>query len=120
MRDRDVDWLGTSFEDLRDFPPDAVRDAGYQIRKVQQDREPDDWKPMNTVGPGVREITITEESGEFRVLYVVKIKDWVHVLHCFQKKTRATPQRDIDLAKTRYRRLEATIQAARKKMKKGK
>ncbi|MFZ5674888.1 MAG: type II toxin-antitoxin system RelE/ParE family toxin [Pseudomonadota bacterium] len=96
-----------------DFPADAIQDAGYQLGKVQQDKEPDDWKPIASVGPGVREIRIFERTGAYRVLYVVKIKGLVHVLHCFHKTTEQTSQRDIDKGRTAYREVEAAIAAAR-------
>lgn len=55
--------------------------------QVQQGREPDDWKPMPSIGTGVREIRIREASGAFRVIYVAKFEAAIFVLHCFQKKT---------------------------------
>lgn len=58
---------------------------------------------MPSVGPGVRELRTREASGAFRAIYVAKIADKVHVLHAFQKKTQQTAQKDIDLAKRRYR-----------------
>ena len=64
---------------------------------------PDDWKPMKTIGPGVREIRIREKSGAFRVIYLATLPDAVLVLHAFQKKTQATPRKDIDLAASRLR-----------------
>lgn len=100
-----VEFRGSSLEDLRDFPGDAKREAGYQIDRVQNGLDPDDWKPMTTVGTGVKEIRITEASGAFRVLYVAKFESAVYVLHCFQKKTEKTSPADIALAKTRYREL---------------
>jgi phage-related protein len=59
--------------DLRDFPVLARREAGYQLDQVQHGGDPDDWKPVNTVGRGVREIRIREESGAFRVIYVARL-----------------------------------------------
>lgn len=59
-------------DDLRDFPLTARREAGHQLDLVQNGRAPDDWKPMNTAGQGVREIRIRDEAGAFRVLYVAK------------------------------------------------
>ncbi len=53
-----VEFLGSSLDDLRAFPLIARREAGHQIDQVQRGREPDDWKPMSTVGQGVREIRI--------------------------------------------------------------
>jgi len=72
---------------------------------VQEGSDPDDWKPMNTVGPGVREIRIREKDGAFRILYVAKFEDAVYVLHCFQKKTQKTSSEDIALASRRYKEL---------------
>ena len=89
-------------EDLRAFPLTARREAGHQLDQVQNGREPDDWKPMNTVGQGVREIRIRDEAGAFRVLYVAKFSDAVYVLHCFQKKTEKTSKADVELAARRY------------------
>ena len=70
---------------------------------VQLGREPADFKPMPSIGPGTYEIRIRDTAGAFRVIYVAKFADAVYVLHAFQKKTRATTQTDIDLAKQRYK-----------------
>ncbi len=51
-------WLGNARATVRAFPPDARRDAGYQLYRVQQGDEPSDWKPMPSIGPGVREIRV--------------------------------------------------------------
>ena len=85
-----VEFRGSSLEDLRAFLLTARRDAGHQLDQVQNGREPDDWKPMNTVGRGAKEIRIRDEAGAFRVLLVAKFADAVYVLHCFQKKTGKT------------------------------
>ncbi|MEW6134076.1 MAG: type II toxin-antitoxin system RelE/ParE family toxin [Pseudomonadota bacterium] len=101
-----VEFRGTSLDDLRAFPPTARREAGHQIDRVQHGMEPDDWKPMNTVGQGVKEIRIRDAAGAFRVVYVAKFADAVHVLHCFQKKTEKTSKADIGLAAKRYREIQ--------------
>lgn len=100
-----VEFLGTALNDLRDFPLSARREAGYQIDKVQHGEEPDDWKPMKTIGAGVHEIRIQDEAGAFRVIYIAKFKDAVCVLHCFQKKSQRTSVQDIALASKRYNEL---------------
>ncbi len=88
---------------LRDFPPDARAEAGHHLREVQQGNDPADWKPITTVGRGVREIRIRKVSGAFRVIYLASSGERVVVLHAFHKKTQQTPQRDIELAASRYR-----------------
>jgi phage-related protein len=105
VESRPVEFRGSALDDLRAFPAAARREAGYQLDQVQRGREPDDWKPMNTVGRWVREIRIRDTAGAFRVLYVAKFDDAVYVLHCFQKKTQKTSKADLNLAAQRYRDL---------------
>jgi len=100
-----VEFLGSALNDLRDFPLSARREAGYQIDKIQHGEEPDDWKPMKTIGAGAQEIRIQDEAGAFRVVCIAKFKDAVYVLHCFQKKTQRTSAQDIALASKRYNEL---------------
>jgi phage-related protein len=90
---------------LRAFPQAVRRAAGFQLDQVQRGREPDDWKPMSSIGPGVREIRVRDSAGAFRVLYVASFEDAVYVLHCFQKKTQKMRKSDMDLASRRYRDL---------------
>ena len=100
-----VEFRGNSLDELRSFPLAARREAGHQLDQVQNGQEPDDWKPVNTVGQGVKEIRIRDATGAFRVVYVTKFADAVYVLHCFQKKTEKTSKIDLDLAAKRYRDL---------------
>ena len=100
-----VKFQGSALDDLREFPASVRREAGHQLDQVQHGREPDDWKPMPTVGQGVREIRIWDASGGFRVIYVAKFADAIYVLHCFQKKAQRTSKADLDLATKRYRDL---------------
>jgi len=100
-----VEFLGDALDALRSFPLQARRAAGFQVDRVQRGLEPEDWKPLMTVGKGVKEIRIRDEAGTFRVVYVAKLEDAVYVLHCFQKKTQRTSKADIDLAHDRYKAL---------------
>ncbi|MGH8453739.1 MAG: type II toxin-antitoxin system RelE/ParE family toxin [Nevskiales bacterium] len=95
-------FLGSSLEDLRAFPEAARRRTGFELRLVQRGVEPTDWKPMRSIGPGVREIRI-RTGGTFRVLYLVHRGGSVYVLHAFQKKTQKTPAPDIELSRQRLR-----------------
>jgi len=70
---------------------------------VQVGREPDDWKPMPTVGAGACEIRVRDKAGAFRVVYVARFRSAVYVLHAFQKKSQKTSRRDIERARARYR-----------------
>lgn len=103
-----LNFVGSSLDDLRNFPDEARRAAGFELRVVQNGLEPSDWKPMHVIGPGVKEIRI-HVLGEWRVMYVAKLRDMVYVLHAFQKKTQKTSRQDIDLARRRYRQIGGNL-----------
>jgi phage-related protein len=103
MRLKLVQWIGDSRERISEFPDEPRREAGYQLERVQAGKEPADWKPMPSVGLGVKEIRVHEDSGAFRVIYVAKFAEAVYVLHAFQKKAQKTPKQDIELARQRFR-----------------
>lgn len=66
-------------------------------------------RPCPASGAGVVELRIWDEAGTFRVVYIAKLADAVHVLHCFQKKTKQTAKRDIELAQKRLKALMKEI-----------
>jgi phage-related protein len=101
-------FVGSSLDDLRDFPEEARRAGGFELRAVQNGLEPSEWKPIQAIGSGVNEIRI-HVLGEWRVIYVAKLRDAVYVLHAFHKKTRKMSRRDIDLARQRYRQIGGNL-----------
>jgi phage-related protein len=100
-----ITFLGTSLDDLRAFPDAARREAGHQLDRVQRGLDPADWKPMASIGPGVREVRVRDAAGAFRVFYTATRPEAVYVLHAFEKRTQQTAKRDLDLAKARLREL---------------
>ena len=98
-------FLGDSLKRLREFSRDAKHDAGYQLDQVQRGRQPADFKPMPSIGRGVDEIRVWDDSGTYRVIYTARLAGAVYVLHAFQKKTRATSKQDIAIAKERLAQL---------------
>ena len=99
-----VFWMGDSLGRVRAFPASARQDIGYELDRIQRGLEARDWKPVTSVGPGVAELRI-HAGGEYRILYVLKFREAVHVLNAFQKKARKTPAREISLGRERYRSL---------------
>ena len=100
---KQIQFMGTSLKDLRDFPETVRGLAGFELREVQKGNTPSDWKPMTSIGIGVKEIRIKDKEGIFRVVYVVKYLERVIVLHAFQKKAQKTPKKDLDLAQQRLK-----------------
>ncbi len=97
-------WLGNSRQDVRAFPADARRVAGFQLWRVQLGLPPNDWKPMTSVGPGVQEVRI-RTGREHRVFCIAKFAEAVYVLHAFEKRSRRTPRQDVEIARNRFRLL---------------
>lgn len=102
-QEKDIRWLGSSYEDLLEFPEGPRRQAGFQLGKAQAGFDPDDWKSFDGIGKGVREIRIRDRSGAYRIMYVAKFDSVIYVLHCFQKKTQTTSKQDKEITKVRYR-----------------
>jgi len=94
-------FVGSALEDLRAFPRAQRREAGYQLNRVQFGLVPSDWKPMTSVGRGVREIRI-HHGGQYRIIYVANYDNAVYVLHAFRKKTQKTRKQDTDIARRRF------------------
>ena len=100
---KSVVFMGDSLAQLRAFPDGARRETGFQIDRLQKGLDPNDWKPMKSIGQGVREIQVRDKSGAFRVIYVAAWADAIYILHAFQKKTAATSKHDLELASARFK-----------------
>jgi phage-related protein len=97
-------FLGSSHDDLTNFPAEARREAGFELFAVQRGLMPSDFKPMLGVGAGAYEIRV-HIQGEWRVIYVARFQEAVYVLHAFQKKTQKTRKEDIEIARKRYKQI---------------
>lgn len=104
-----VIWVGSSKEDLKDFP-DTVRDhVGFALYQAQAGLKHRDAKPLKGLGRGVLEIVSRHDRNTYRTVYIVRFGLALYVLHAFQKKATkgiATPKQEIDLIKQRLRTAE--------------
>lgn len=100
-----VRFLGDSLERLREFPEHARHDAGYQLEQVHRGEQPEDFKSMPSIGKGVEEIHVGDDSGIYRVIYTARLSDADYVLHAFPKKAQATSKRDRATARERFAQL---------------
>ena len=97
-------WLGSSRDDVRDFPPMRKDGPVTNSNLVQSGLGPSDWKPMSSVGAGVREIRV-RSGREYRVLYVANFEEGIYVLHAFEKMTQRTSKADLERARQRLREI---------------
>jgi len=102
-RDAVVAWEGDSKEVISSFPVAAKQNLGFQLRLLQQGQQPTDYRAMSSVGPGVFELRDQDERAWYRVIYLSRVRDMIHVLHCFEKKSRETPVKEINTARQRLK-----------------
>ncbi len=104
---KDLDWVGSSLDDLKTFPDDVKAMMGFALHQAQMGEKHVDAKPLKGFkGTGVLEVVENYDGDTYRAVYTVKFKDMVYVLHCFQKKSKkgiATPKSDIDLINSRFK-----------------
>lgn len=106
---KDTKWVVDSLrEEVKDWPADVREEMGGQLNKVEYGGQPDDFKPMQTIGMGVNEIRVTDEdNNKYRLIYIAKFEEAIYVLHVItKKKTQKTPQRDIEIATKRFAKLQ--------------
>ncbi len=117
--DKQLDWIGSSREDIRQFPEDVKDDIGFALREAQQGKKPASAKPLKGFkGAGILEIIEDHRSDTYRAVYTVKFAEVVYVLHCFQKKSKKgieTPKQEIELIERRLKAAEADYAANYKK-----
>jgi phage-related protein len=105
-----VHWIGSSREDLREFPEDVRHDIGFALESAQKGDKHPSAKPLRGFGHGgVLEIVENSQGNAYRAIYTVRFAEAIYVLHAFQKKSKsgiATPEREIDLIRERLKRAE--------------
>jgi phage-related protein len=103
-----LEWVGSSLEDLKDFPEDVQGEIGYALYLAQLGDKHPDTKPLKGFkGASVLEVVEDFDGDTYRAIYTVKLPKAVYVLHVFQKKSKhgiATPKQDIDLIEARLER----------------
>jgi phage-related protein len=90
-----VEFIGDSLDRIREFPPEIRRESGHQLDRVQRGLEPDDWKPMKSIGPGVKELRLKDATGIYRVIYLARLE---HAILCFTW----IPEKDPENRRARY------------------
>ena len=102
-----IEFWGDSLDVIRGLSEPARTAIGYQLDRLQRGLQPDDFKPMRSVGNGVEEIRVRMTGNAYRVIYVARFDDAVHVLHAFVKKSQKTSKRDLSLAEKRFKEMQA-------------
>lgn len=104
-------WVGSSYKDLKEFPPLVRQAVGYALFLAQNGKIHEHAKVLSGMGSaGVQEVRENDKGGTYRVIYTVEIAEYVFVLHAFQKKSKsgiATPKQDVELLNSRLKEAKA-------------
>ncbi len=111
-----ISWEGDSLAVLSSFPPRVKGDFGYNLRRLQQGKDTVcTSRPMTSIGQGVFELKQQDERSWYRVIFISRIGDVIHVLHCFEKKSAKTAKRDLDTAAARLKLVKQRWQREKKR-----
>jgi phage-related protein len=105
----EVVWEGNSLEVIRRFPSPVRQDLGAELRRLQIGERPISSRPMPSIGIRVYELKEQDERAWYRVIYLAKVGNRIHVLHCFEKKSAKTGKSDLAVAKSRLKRVLARL-----------
>ena len=109
-----IHWVGDAKDVLSSFPQDIKGVFGYSLRRLQKGLLPDcDARRMESIGKGVWELKTADERTWYRVIYMTRIGDALYILHAFEKNSRKTDKRDLEIAKSRLKLVVAQLKAAR-------
>jgi phage-related protein len=117
IKEKPLEWVGSSYKDLMTLPPNVRQRFGYALSLAQADDRDDAAKVLTGFGSaGVLDVIEDAAGGTYRSVYTVKFAEAVFVLHCFQKKSKsgiATPKADMDIIRTRLRVAETRARELR-------
>lgn len=105
---RPLVWIGASKKEFRQFPKEVMQVVGYRLFQVQAGWPVPGEKPLTSgvlKGLGIREIRDDYDRDTYRVVYTVRLRNAVYVLHAFKKKSKfgiSTPMHEIDVVRQRY------------------
>lgn len=107
LRPKPIYWVGSARSDLRAFPEDVRTDIGFALWVAQRGGRPAQAKPLKGIvtGAGVLELVERHDGNAYRVVYTVRFRGAVYVLHAFQKTSRRgirTPRHEVELIRARY------------------
>ncbi len=108
-KDATIAWEGDSREVISSFPDEAKHNLGFDLRLLQRGQQPRDFRAMSSVGAGVFELRDQDERAWYRVIYLSRVRDVIHVLHCFEKRSRQTPRKEINVARQRLKMVRARM-----------
>ena len=67
---------------------------------------------LSGIRPGLHELRIRDRAGQVRVIYYIKKEEAIYLIHGFRKKTRAIPQRELDIVNKRLKEIDHGLEGS--------
>jgi phage-related protein len=113
-------WWGKSLDVLSSFPDRVKMNLGYSLRLLQWGEEPMDYRPLPSVGKGLFELREQDKDGWYRVIYLSRTNDCIHVVHAFEKDSREIPENEKEVARQNLSAVTAYLREEKKRAKRKK
>jgi phage-related protein len=117
LREKDVIWWPEKLteEIKKNWPEKMCKEVGFQLGRVQQGLDPDNYKPMPSIGMGVKEIRLQDEDkSQYRLIYIASFQESIYAFHVITRKTtEQTSHHDIQIAKKRLSEIKEHRQKKR-------
>lgn len=103
---KEVVWLGDSKAVISEFSFKIREDLGFELYRLQQGKSPLKSRLMKSIGAGIFELKEQDQSGWYRVIYTLQVRDKIYVLHCFKKQSAKTSKTNLELAQKRMKQIK--------------
>ena len=113
-------WWGKSLDVISSFPERVRINLGYSLRLLEWGEQPTDYRPLPSVGKGLFELRDRDKDGWYRVIYLSRTNDCIHVVHVFEKDTRQIPENEKAVARQNLSAVNAYLREEKKRAKKKK
>jgi len=86
---------------LSGSPNKVKRALEFSLGSFKSAEPTSQTRTMCSVGSGVYVMKEADERAWYRAIYLSKVKNTICVLHCFEKESRKTDRKDIEVARQR-------------------
>lgn len=108
-----IAWEGDSLQVLRSFPKGIREDLGAELFRLQLGVVPMNSRPMKSIGARVFELKEQDAAGWYRVVYLAKAGNTIHVLHAFKKQSAKTSRNDLAVAQNRLKAVQQRLRESK-------
>ena len=104
----DIEIIDSCKKELKNFPEEVLKDFLDAVAKLKNGLTlsmPLSRKIITSLSH-VYELRLKDRTRQYRVIYFIKKKQCIYIVHAFVKKSAKTPKKNLNLTEKRIRRLK--------------